>query len=628
MIQEIFSARIRIFCKPKYYIFVNKKNTHNHSQPTIYLKPKPATMTPEALSRRDFIRKNSLLGIGMALAPGMAADFSLTSQTGNPENGDIMFFDGFTRIDPRKDKHPAERWSLAHLLEELDHCSISGALVASTQSVYYDPHLGNLSLSNRLKEHTHLFAVWNVMPHQTGEFPAPIELGKQMKEQHVRAVSIHPGTNAWDWQADTSNELFTWLSTNKTLTIVTAGELGGWSNLNRFLLRYPGLPVLLISAFWSEQRYVIPLISRHKNLHVCFDNLQINEGIEFLHEKGLTDQLVFASRAPTMSAGAHRTYIDYADIPNEAKAKIASGNLIRLLKGQKPPRLRINKNEDVLMTAVRKGQPLPVPVVDMHMHMLDEGLNGTGGHYLMHNGGPKAVFSLIKRLGYQGGGMMSWNGVVSNDAVAGNLTTTKALNAAPKGYWGLATFDPTHYTQEELKKMIPEVYKDPRFIGMKPYLLYGVEYHHPSYDVWWEYGNKNKFYALIHNSRSDLLEVETLAKKYPDVRWIIAHAGGSFQMADMAIAVMKKFSNVFAEITLTPVYLGVIEYLVAGAGEDRILYGSDLPMRDPRQQMGWVVFSRLPLSVKEKILGKNARSVIRPCLERLPAYNRPDYFAE
>jgi predicted TIM-barrel fold metal-dependent hydrolase len=97
-------------------------------------------------------------------------------------------------------------------------------------------------------------------------------------------------------------------------------------------------------------------------------------------------------------------------------------------------------------------------------------------------------------------------------------------------------------------------------------------------------------------------------------------------MADMVISTMKKYKNVFAEITLTPVPLGVIEYMVAALGDDRILYGSDLPMRDPRQQLGWLVFSNLPLASKKKILGENAYSVIEPCIKNMPEYNVPVAF--
>ena len=48
--------------------------------------------------------------------------------------------------------------------------------------------------------------------------------------------------------------------------------------------------------------------------------------------------------------------------------------------------------------------------------------------------------------------------------------------------------------------------------------------------------------------------------------------------ADHAIAKAKKHPNFIAEITLTSVPCGVIDYLVEGCGADRVVYGSDQPM--------------------------------------------------
>ena len=161
---------------------------------------------------------------------------------------------------------------------------------------------------------------------------------------------------------------------------------------------------------------------------------------------------------------------------------------------------------------------------------------------------------------------------------------------------------------------------------MKPYVQYGVEYHHPSYDVWWRYGNRHNFYAAIHRNRDDFLEVNTLAKRYPRVRWVVYHCGSDYRTADLAIASMLQHPNVFAEITLTPVTFGIIDYLVKHGGEDRVVYGSDLPMRDPRQQLGWVVFSRLSVNQKKKVLAANALRILKPCIARLPKWNCPPVF--
>jgi predicted TIM-barrel fold metal-dependent hydrolase len=536
---------------------------------------------------------------------------------------DIIFFDAFTNVGPRVKKHPAHAWKLSEVMAEMDHCSISGALVTSTTAVTYEPMFSNLELSERIAPYDHLFAAWNLLPHNTQEFPAPPELERLMRRHDVRAVTLHPIANNWTLLAEHNRPLLAHLAKKRVLTILPRSEFKDYAELQTLLRTHPKLPLLVTGAHWLEQRFLLPLMPLHKNLHISFDKLQGHYVVEHLVSIGCEDQLLFASNAPHMSMGAHRCYIDYADIPVATRRKIAGGNLSRLLKGQAPPRARINRGEDDIMAAARGGRPLPVPVLDMHLHILHEGMNGAGGTCRMQHGGPKGVLSLLKRLGVVGGGFMSWNGVVSADTLAGNETVRQTLDATPKGYWGLASFDPAHYTQAELATLIPQVYADKRYIGMKPYYVHGVPYHHKSYDIWWRFGAKHRLYALIHRTRDDFLEVDTLAKKYPEVRWVVAHCGESHKVADLAAETMLKHSNVYAEITLTPVTFGVIDYLVAHGGADRVVYGSDLPMRDPRQQLGWVVYSRLPVAAKRKLLSENARRVIAPCLKRLPVYNRP-----
>ena len=536
---------------------------------------------------------------------------------------DLLFFDAFTRIGPRLDKHPAEAWRLSELLAEMSHCSVSGALVSSTQSVNYDAMYGNLALAQALRPHPHLFAVWNVLPHQTGEFPSPAELGRRMREHDVRAVSIYPKTNAWDLEADHSQPLLRWLEQQRILTILDRHEFDHYRELDRFLERHPRLPLLLVRASNYEQRLVVPLLKKHPALHITMDLFQIHYGPEYLVAEGLEDQLVFGSHAPQMAMGAHRAYLDYAEVAPAARRKIAGGNLARLLKGQQPPAVLVNREEDVLMAAARRGRPLPAPVIDLHMHVLHEGLNSGGLSYRMDRGGPRGIFRLAGRLGYRGGGLMSMNGP-QGDSRTGNECLGQCLDRAPRGYWGLATFDPAHFSPAELKTLIPQTYRDRRLIGMKPYHFYPRDYADPAYDVWWRYGNRHRLYAIIdRNCTEDFREVESLARRFPRVRWVVAHTGRDFRRAEQAGVCIARHKNVYAEINLASVPLGMIDYLVRHAGEDRVVYGSDLPLLDPRQPLGWVVFSRLPLRAKLKVLGGNALRIIRPCRSRLPAHHRP-----
>jgi predicted TIM-barrel fold metal-dependent hydrolase len=528
----------------------------------------------------------------------------------SPNAATPLYFDAFTRFGPKPGQHAAQPWTLTELVAEMRHCSISGALVTSTATTLYDAMFENHRLCEALAPYDNLFPIWNVFPHWTGECPSPDNLIAELRQTGVGAVTLAPKTNGWELNARSSEPLLAALQQARIPAILDCRTEIEPPGLEQLLVRFPNLPVVLIGMSWSRQRCVVPLLLHHRNLHVAFDHFQINRGIEWLVAQGCADQLVYASNAVDMSMGAHRAFIDYAEVPEAVKAQIAGGNLIRLLKGVRPPRLCINGDEDALMAAARRGEPMPARVIDMHAHVLDEGLNGGGGSYTMQAGGPQGLKGLAARMGVKGIGLMSWNGTVGVHADAGNTCVRAALDADPGLFWGLATFDVVHESPDTLVRSLETVFADPRFLGLKPYPHYGRHYDHPAYEPLWTFGNTRGLYALLHPCRDDLSEFDALCPRYPNLTFVVAHCGGSYKAAELAIAKSRCHPNLLIEITLTPVCLGVIDYLVRGAGADRVVYGSDQPMRDPRQQMGWVVYSRLPVADKIRVLGANAQALL------------------
>lgn len=522
----------------------------------------------------------------------------------------LTFFDAFTRFGPKPSVHGSQPWSLDHLLTEMRHCSISGALVASTACIHYDAMLENRRLVERIREHDHLFPIWNAMPHWTGEFPEPAELTREMRGAGVRAVTLHPRFNGWDLLSESSRPLLEELERTRTLVIIDMRSEIDEPALETITARHPEMRVLLFGVSWTRQRSVIPILLRRPNVHIAFDHFQINRGLETLVAMGCEDQLVYASNATDMSMGAHRMYVDYADLPLATRRKIAGGNLTRLLGGLEPPRLAHNPAEDAIMAEAREGAPLSDLVIDFHAHMLDNGLHGGGGAYTMFGGDAPGQRALAERMGVDGVGIMSWNGTVGVHADEGNACVRTALDQLPDTWWGLASFDVIRQPPDEIRARLAQEYADPRFLGLKPYIRYGKHYDDPVHDPLWEFGEARGLYALLHPCRDDLSEFDALCPRYPGLTFVAPHCGASYEMADRAIARARKYPNFLIEITLTPVCLGVVDYLVEGAGADRVLYGSDQPMRDPRQQLGWVVYSRMPVEQKRMVLGQNAQRLL------------------
>ncbi|MCY3761310.1 MAG: amidohydrolase family protein, partial [Gemmatimonadetes bacterium] len=78
-----------------------------------------------------------------------------------------------------------------------------------------------------------------------------------------------------------------------------------------------------------------------------------------------------------------------------------------------------------------------------------------------------------------------------------------------------------------------------------------------------------------------------------------------------AIAAARANANYYLETCSTFRQPGVVERLVAEAGADRVIFGSDTPLMDPRPQLGKIVTADIDAAAKRLILGGNARRLLR-----------------
>ena len=78
----------------------------------------------------------------------------------------------------------------------------------------------------------------------------------------------------------------------------------------------------------------------------------------------------------------------------------------------------------------------------------------------------------------------------------------------------------------------------------------------------------------------------------------------------------RRFPQVVAQLNYTLVTNGVIEYLVDAIGSERVFFGTDAPMRDPRPQAAWLTFTRLAPADKERIFGGNFAAILKRAYSR------------
>jgi predicted TIM-barrel fold metal-dependent hydrolase len=107
---------------------------------------------------------------------------------------------------------------------------------------------------------------------------------------------------------------------------------------------------------------------------------------------------------------------------------------------------------------------------------------------------------------------------------------------------------------------------------------------------------------------TDPEDVATLAQRFPNVRIIMAHLTGCGVRGVLAV---KECPNVIVDTSGAAPEAGLVEYAVAQLGAERVLYGSDVPIRDFAVALSRITGTQLDARTKRKILHDNARQLLR-----------------
>ncbi|MDP6356030.1 MAG: amidohydrolase family protein [Planctomycetota bacterium] len=102
-------------------------------------------------------------------------------------------------------------------------------------------------------------------------------------------------------------------------------------------------------------------------------------------------------------------------------------------------------------------------------------------------------------------------------------------------------------------------------------------------------------------------DVAAMARRHPKARFIMAHLnGGGLQ----GIEDVKDCPNIAVDTSGGDPESGIVETAVERLGPSRVVYGSDMPVRQLGTQLGKTLGTRLPLQVKKDILWNNAARLL------------------
>lgn len=154
---------------------------------------------------------------------------------------------------------------------------------------------------------------------------------------------------------------------------------------------------------------------------------------------------------------------------------------------------------------------------------------------------------------------------------------------------------------------------DPFFRGVKLHPeTHGYRLTDPNCEPIFLFAGSHAYPVLVHvMSDQEISDFCTIAARYPQVNFLMGHSGG-FANRIHAVRSALPLANIYFDLTASVMLEGNLEWMVANAGADRILFGTDIPFLDPKHCIGQVLYSSLSASDKASIFSETARRLFFP----------------
>lgn len=196
-----------------------------------------------------------------------------------------------------------------------------------------------------------------------------------------------------------------------------------------------------------------------------------------------------------------------------------------------------------------------------------------------------------------------------------NDETARVVRWEPEMFIGFCYLNPTlgeRAVRAEVERCVGgrgfrglklELANNARDACMRPVMQEAARFDVPVLQHSWSQTNLHE--REFHSDPEDTCR---LARRFPEVRVIMAHLTGCGRRGVMAA---RGVDNLWVDTSGAAPEAGLVEYAVEQLGAARVLYGSDLPIRDLPTCIGRVTGADLTPAARHAVLFENARSLLR-----------------
>ena len=245
-------------------------------------------------------------------------------------------------------------------------------------------------------------------------------------------------------------------------------------------------------------------------------------------------------------------------------------------------------------------------IIDAHLH------DNLMGLFIAEPTGLDAMLRMMDRLNVRLAVCTSQEALVLGGGLASARRAFEQSDG--RGYY-LGVFDPNH--PAECLRALREAVGWPGFVGIKLHPPFHTTMaDHPGYRPAWDFAAEHGLTILTHSwSLSDYNPAQRFAtperfecyiREFQQVRFVFGHAGGRGTGRAHVVRLANLYPRVYLDIAGDIYCRGLIEDLAASVPADRILFGTDYPMMDPRSNLTRVLLSPVSTEAKRLILADNA----------------------
>ena len=176
---------------------------------------------------------------------------------------------------------------------------------------------------------------WALLPPQTGELGRLEDWFVAAFESRVRAVTAWPDVNRFLLRSEVFGEVFGEMTARRVPFLCRCSwdaSGGSWERLYDLLRDFPEMTVILCNVgCWGPDRLFRPLLGAYPNVYLETSEYILDGGIEAFVDRYGASRLLYGSDFPAAYHGGMMLALAHADIADEDKEAIASGNLERLV---------------------------------------------------------------------------------------------------------------------------------------------------------------------------------------------------------------------------------------------------------------------------------------------------------